>query len=212
MKARNSFAQAVAPFLLVPAISAAEVTNLNVEPVEQDNAHSIVLSSENEGALSFSCDTDLSEFSKVEKQQYALRAVTKITTMTQPSLVNRGGMMVMVPPVPGGSGSGFVFDAEQRLIATNHHVTDDSSAVYVSFYDPESRSDTGHRIIASKVGYNEEYDLSVLKIDAEQPLPYDNCLTFADSASVTLGQTVTAVGQRSPKLGRQRLQVQIQMK
>jgi putative serine protease PepD len=84
----------------------------------------------------------------------------------------------------GGTGSGFVIDAN-GLILTNNHVVRGAAAtgVDVSFQD-------GTTVPAQVVGSSVSYDLAVLKIDAKdlKPLPLGN-----SDASV-VGDPVIAIG------------------
>jgi serine protease Do len=96
-----------------------------------------------------------------------------------------------MPGMPGmpdntprqGLGSGFVFDAEGYII-TNHHVVDGASEVKVRFADQVDHA-------AEVIGTDPQSDVALLKIDAEEPLPY---LKLGDSDKVRVGEDVVAVG------------------
>ena len=60
-------------------------------------------------------------------------------------------------------GSGFVIDAENGYIVTNHHVVDGADKVRVIFQDDES-------VDAEVIGSDEKTDLAVLKIDTTKHL------------------------------------------
>lgn len=86
-------------------------------------------------------------------------------------------------PSASGSGSGVLVDAEGHII-TNNHVVGDAIEVEVRFSDRR-------KLIATVVGRDQDTDLAVLKVTADQSLPYAR---FGDSAGVRVGQWVLAVG------------------
>ena len=85
---------------------------------------------------------------------------------------------------PRGSGSGFVWD-EQGRILTNFHVIVDANRVEVTMAD-------GSKWKASLVGVAPDKDLAVLKIDA--PREKLTPITVGDSAHLKVGQNVYAIG------------------
>ena len=83
----------------------------------------------------------------------------------------------------GGTGSGFVVDAN-GLVVTNNHVVDQAEGdVTVSFTDGRSAD-------AQVVGRSASYDLAVLRLDATN-LP---ALQLGDSDAVAVGDPVIAIG------------------
>ena len=80
-------------------------------------------------------------------------------------------------------GSGFIIDAQGRIV-TNNHVVGDASKVEVTLQD-------GSKYTAKIVGRDLRTDLAVLKINADKPLPY---VTFGDSDAAQIGDWVVAVG------------------
>ena len=84
------------------------------------------------------------------------------------------------------SGSGFIVSADGYIL-TNYHVIElaaqNDKDVNVILHD-------GTRYTASIVGYEKYNDLAILKIDAEGLSP----VTFGDSGSISVGDTVYAVG------------------
>jgi len=80
-------------------------------------------------------------------------------------------------------GSGFIIDPV-GFIATNKHVVEDGSAVFVMTSD-------GVRYQASIVGMPGKADMALLRIYAGHPLP---AVTFGDSDKVRVGDTVIAIG------------------
>ncbi|MBE6693021.1 MAG: trypsin-like serine protease [Ruminococcaceae bacterium] len=81
------------------------------------------------------------------------------------------------------SGSGFVIDAENGYIATNHHVIEKSTEIEVIFYD-------GTKYAATLIGSDSTTDLAVLKIEAEKLVQVE----FGDSNNIKVGEGVVAIG------------------
>ena len=84
--------------------------------------------------------------------------------------------------VTDGSGSGFII-TDDGYILTNFHVVDGAEKIEVEMYD-------GDKYKAELIGYDDSNDIAVLKIDATGLNP----VTFADSDSIAVGDTVYAVG------------------
>ncbi len=82
-----------------------------------------------------------------------------------------------------GAGTGFILDKD-GYVATNNHVVADADEVTVTLQD-------GREFAAKVVGTDPDSDLAVLKISADEPLPY---LEFADSDKVRVGDPVIAIG------------------
>ena len=80
-------------------------------------------------------------------------------------------------------GSGFVINAADGYIATNHHVIDSGDTVKVSFYNGESYE-------AEVVGSDSTTDIAVLKIEAEGLVQVE----FGNSDNIRVGQNVVAIG------------------
>ncbi len=80
-------------------------------------------------------------------------------------------------------GSGFVI-SEQGLIVTNNHVIAGADEILIYM-------DQGIRYVAELVGADEKTDLAVLKISADEPLPFVN---FGNSDSAEVGDWVLAIG------------------
>ena len=83
-----------------------------------------------------------------------------------------------------GSGSGFIWDEEGRIV-TNHHVIDGADRITVIFSDRTEMD-------ATLLGSDPDSDLAVLQIDVSdtptQPVP------LADSDAVKVGQMAAAIG------------------
>ena len=80
------------------------------------------------------------------------------------------------------SGSGFII-SEDGYILTNHHVVEDATSVTVAMYD-------GKEYPAEIVGYDENNDIAVLKIEATGLTP----VTVGDSDELRVGDDVVAIG------------------
>lgn len=80
------------------------------------------------------------------------------------------------------SGSGFVY-SDDGYILTNFHVIEDSSSITVTLYD-------GRELAAKLIGYDENNDIAVLKVEAENLVP----VVIGDSSSLNVGDSVVAIG------------------
>src|SRR5271154_6868107 len=100
-----------------------------------------------------------------------------------------GGGGHQVPQMPEGQpqrialGSGFIVDPSGYVV-TNNHVVGNAGKVQVILQDKT-------KYTAKIVGRDPKTDLAVLKIKADQPLPY---VTFGDSSAAQVGDWVMAVG------------------
>ena len=83
-----------------------------------------------------------------------------------------------------GSGSGFVYDVQGRIV-TNYHVIENAEEIQVTFAD-------GVAFTGTVIGSDPTYDLAVIEIDAGayplQPVP------LGDSDGIRVGQFVVAIG------------------
>ena len=82
-----------------------------------------------------------------------------------------------------GQGSGFLISADGHVV-TNHHVIDQASEITVLTHGGESYT-------ATLVGVDPKTDLALLKIEADEALPY---LRFGDSDAARAGDWVLAIG------------------
>ncbi|MCQ2558600.1 MAG: trypsin-like peptidase domain-containing protein [Oscillospiraceae bacterium] len=80
------------------------------------------------------------------------------------------------------SGSGFIF-TDDGYIITNYHVIEDSSTVTVTTYD-------GTAYNAAVIGFSEENDVAVLKVDAKGLTP----VVLGNSDLMNVGDDVVAIG------------------
>jgi 2-alkenal reductase len=83
-----------------------------------------------------------------------------------------------------GSGSGFVIDAEGRIV-TNNHVVQDADRIYVTFSD-------GSVAEAQVLGRDSASDLAVIEVDVDPTLLHP--VELGDSDQVKVGQRVVAIG------------------
>ena len=80
------------------------------------------------------------------------------------------------------AGSGFVITADGYIL-TNYHVIDGASTVKVTLYNGETYD-------AAIIGGDEDYDIAVVKIEAEGL----QAVTFGDSAKLSVGEDIAAIG------------------
>ena len=82
-------------------------------------------------------------------------------------------------------GSGFVIDAHEGLIVTNHHVIDGADEITVNFND-------GSKLKVDKVvGKDSKTDLALLKVTPKKPLV---AVRFGHSSDLKVGDWVMAIG------------------
>jgi Do/DeqQ family serine protease len=82
-----------------------------------------------------------------------------------------------------GTGSGVII-SEDGYIVTNNHVIKDATEIEITLNNKKS-------YMAKLIGTDSKMDIALLKINAEEKLPYT---TFANSDSVKIGEWVLAVG------------------
>ncbi len=80
-------------------------------------------------------------------------------------------------------GSGFVI-SEDGYVVTNNHVIEGADEIRVEFFD-------GEELIAEVVGTDPNTDIALLKVEAEEPLPF---VPFGDSDEARVGDWVIAMG------------------
>ncbi|MGI3167462.1 Do family serine endopeptidase [Pseudooceanicola sp. 200-1SW] len=80
-------------------------------------------------------------------------------------------------------GSGFVI-SEDGYIVTNNHVIENADEIQIEFFD-------GNLIDAELVGTDPKTDIALLKVTADQPLPF---VSFGDSDTARVGDWVVAMG------------------
>ena len=82
------------------------------------------------------------------------------------------------------SGSGFLIDAQGRIL-TNHHVIKGGSKIQVTLLHDEASYD------AELLAFDEANDLALIRIEAGKEIPH---LTIGDSENLKVGQKVLAIG------------------
>ncbi|OCB78052.1 trypsin-like peptidase domain-containing protein [Flavobacterium crassostreae] len=82
-----------------------------------------------------------------------------------------------------GTGSGVIISADGYIV-TNNHVIKDASEIEITLNNKKSYQ-------AKLIGTDSKMDIALLKIDANEKLPYTS---FANSDSVKIGEWVLAVG------------------
>lgn len=83
-----------------------------------------------------------------------------------------------------GGGSGFIVSPDGYAV-TNRHVVNEDGALLTAF------SNDGSEYKVKVVEIDTEYDIAVIKLEGRLNFPY---VTFGDSDSLKLGQTVIAIG------------------
>lgn len=86
-------------------------------------------------------------------------------------------------PMMQGAGSGFIIDPSGYVV-TNNHVVDDAESIAVTL-------DDGTRYDAELLGVDPKTDLALLKVEADEALPY---VRFGDSDETRIGDWVIAIG------------------
>lgn len=86
------------------------------------------------------------------------------------------------PVETASAGSGFVL-SEDGYILTNYHVVKGAETVTVTMYN-------GDEFDAKYIGGEEDYDIAVIKVEAENLQP----VTLGDSATLNVGDHVLAIG------------------
>jgi len=80
-------------------------------------------------------------------------------------------------------GSGFVI-SEDGFVVTNNHVIDGADEILIEFF-------SGEKLPAKVVGTDKKTDIALLKVEADQPLPF---VPFGDSDIMRVGDWVMAMG------------------
>lgn len=107
-------------------------------------------------------------------------SVVYVTSTT----LRRGLFSLNAVEIPQGTGSGFVWDQEGRIV-TNYHVISDANSVQITMADNSTWK-------AVLVGASPDKDLAVLQISAPKNLLRP--ITVGESADLLVGQKVFAIG------------------
>jgi S1-C subfamily serine protease len=125
-------------------------------------------------------DLAADELTTIDIFQTAAPSVVYITSVA----LRRNPFSLNVYEIPRGTGSGFIWDREGRIV-TNYHVIEDASRVRVTLSD-------GSTWKAILVGLAPDKDLAVLQISA----PPEKLVSIAvgESDNLQVGQKVFAIG------------------
>jgi S1-C subfamily serine protease len=132
-----------------------------------------------QGASAPDADLRSDEQAVVDLFENTSPSVVYISTLTRRTDVFGRGEIV-----PGGSGTGFVWDEEGHIV-TNYHVIEGADQARVVMFDQ-----TGY--LATWVGGSSRHDLAVLRIDA--PRETLKRVVVGDSDRLRVGQNVFAIG------------------
>ncbi|MBM9512095.1 S1C family serine protease [Desulfogranum marinum] len=125
-------------------------------------------------------DLAMDEKNTIEIFRSAAPSVVYITSIA----VRRNLFSLNVYEIPQGTGSGFVWDKQGRIV-TNYHVISDAGRIEVTLADHTSWK-------AVLVGAAPDRDLAVLQISA--PASKLHPLSIGDSSDLQVGQKVFAIG------------------
>lgn len=134
-----------------------------------------------------SSPNNIDDVSFIEAANKTVHAVVHVKNMT----ISRGPSNVFEffygnsrqPRAQIGTGSGVIISPDGYIV-TNNHVIANASKLQVTLNNNKTYS-------AELIGTDPETDIALLKIDADNELPY---LAFGDSNQVQLGEWVLAVG------------------
>ena len=125
-------------------------------------------------------DLAADEHNTIELFQATSPSVVYITSIE----LRRNLFSLNIYEIPKGTGSGFIWDTEGRIV-TNYHVIEDANKVQVTLADNSTWK-------AELVGASADKDIAVLKISAPgkilRPIP------VGESANLQVGQKVFAIG------------------
>lgn len=154
--------------------------------IEKDNRNSIVTTSTNSFGRTVGLSGEAVDFT--EAAENAVHSVVHVKNVSVRTVYNpileyfygtRGGQQ----QEQVGTGSGVII-SEDGYIVTNNHVIKDATELEVTLNNNKSYK-------AKLIGTDSKMDIALLKIDADEKLPYS---TFADSDAVKVGEWVLAVG------------------
>lgn len=112
---------------------------------------------------------------------YAANVDSVVSINTTGTATTSNGFWQSQQPT-AGAGSGFVLTPD-GYIATNYHVISDADTIKVTFYNGDSYD-------AEIVGGDEDYDIAVIKVEAENLQP----VTMGDSTLLNVGDWVLVIG------------------
>ncbi len=116
-----------------------------------------------------------------------------LAEQTLPAVVN---ISPYVPPSPSiarqgelkkratNAGAGVIIDGEKGYVVTNSHVVRKAEKVTITLYG-------GEELVGNTLGYDEDTDLAVIKIETEKSLP---AVKLGNSSELKVGQFAIAIG------------------
>jgi S1-C subfamily serine protease len=125
-------------------------------------------------------DLALDEKNTIELFEATSEAVVYITSIE----LRRNIFSLNIYEIPQGTGSGFIWDKEGRIV-TNYHVIEDASRVEVTLSDQSAWK-------GIVVGVAPDKDIAVLQISA--PPEKLNPIAIGESSNLRVGQKVFAIG------------------
>lgn len=154
--------------------------------IEKDSRNSIVTTSTNSFGRNVGLNGEAVDFTAAAEN--AVHSVVHVKNVSVRTVYNpimeyfygtRGGQQ----QEQVGTGSGVII-SEDGYIVTNNHVIKDATELEVTLNNNKSYK-------AKLIGTDSKMDIALLKINADEKLPYS---TFADSDAVKVGEWVLAVG------------------
>ncbi len=121
------------------------------------------------------------ERSNIDIYERASKATVNVTS----TVLQRGWFFEIVPQRE--SGSGFLIDAEGRILTNNHVIGGSAPQIEVNLLGEEET----RRYEAKVLAVDEVNDLALIQIEPDEPLPY---LELADDHELRVGQKVLAIG------------------
>jgi S1-C subfamily serine protease len=122
-------------------------------------------------------------YSADEQNNIDIYKMASDATVNITSVVYRQDWFFQVYP-ERGQGSGFLIDADGRILTNRHVVSGRAPEIYVTLPDKS-------RYKAQLLGRDSRNDLALIKIDPKKKLPF---LKLGDSDNVKVGQKVLAIG------------------
>lgn len=153
-----------------------DTLNNDVQPTTPSENHSTILEGQRENTVIDIVEIDTSRV-MTPAEVYAAN-VGSTVGITTSITTNYWGYQ----STSAASGSGFLY-SDDGYILTNFHVVEDSDSITVSLY-------SGEEYDALLVGYDEENDIAVLKIEAQGLSP----VVIGDSDNLNVGDEVIAIG------------------
>ena len=154
--------------------------------IEKNDRNSIVTSATNSFGRNVGLGNEAVDFTSAAEN--AVHSVVHVKNVSVRTVYNpimeyfygsRGGQQ----QEQVGTGSGVII-SEDGYIVTNNHVIKDATELEVTLNNNKSYK-------AKLIGTDSKMDIALLKIDADEKLPYS---AFADSDAVKVGEWVLAVG------------------